>query len=163
MNRWGALKMLTRLLGYMALLVGGWGFFVWAAFLIRFEFGLVMAGISLLALSWAVNKSVEDKFTKAAEMYADAVFEGTIRSPQLVDRALGEPEIQAMMETGEVIRHETTENGDGGDEMEVQEVVVLPDVELRPTGWEEGFQFVKDEPVLDDVDQEIDRLLRGGK
>ena len=148
MNRWGALKMLVRLLGYMALVVGGWGFFVWAAFLIRFEFGLVMAGISLLAIAWAVNKSVEVKFTRAAEMYADTVFEGTSFGPQLLDEN----------QTGDVIRHETTHNGDGGDNMEIPEVIVHPDV----VGEGEGFQFVKDEPVLDDVDQEIDRLLRGG-
>lgn len=162
MNRWGALKMLARLLGYMALVVGGWGFFVWAAFLIRFEFGLVMAGISLLAIAWAVNKSVEDKFSRAAEMYADTVF-----PPDPLSKPLGFPD-SLPEETEDVIRHETTDNGDGGDDMEVQEVIVHPDVELRPTDWEEpdkleGFELVKDEAVMDDVDQEIDRLLRGGK
>lgn len=157
-SRWLWLRLVGKLVLYMVLILGAWGTWIWASFLLAFPLGLVTVGLSLFFLAWALNRQVEDKFLQAGEMYADAVTPRAVGTRQAVaardiqadelldDRAISEWVPESSLD---VITHETTRNGDGDSEES--------EIEVAPT-----FEIVRDEPELDPVDEEIDDILRGG-
>ncbi len=143
-SRWLWLKMLFRVGMYMLLILSGWSAIVWGSFLIAFPLGLIVTGLSLFSIAWALNHVIEDSFHQSADMYIASVFpagEKVAHKPGILEAtakrtfAEGDP----VYADDIIIEHETTENGAG----------------------DMVFEFEKVDTVeLDPVDQEIDDNLK---
>jgi len=153
-SRWLLFKLVFKVGLYILLVLAGWSGIIWGSFLIAFSLGLIVSGISLFFIAYALNHGIEDGITRSAEIYADSVFpaggkfEGTDVSLDLgmplmeatAKRDFAKGDAVHTRDIDPLIEHETTENGSGGMVFEFEEA---------------------DAVQLDTVDQEIEDILKG--
>lgn len=147
-SRWTWLRLIFKLGLFISAILGAWGLIIYGSFLVARPLGFVVAGISLFYVAQAFYRwletdifrsqvrSLEEDFPKAT---LKAVAKRDIESGEL----LSADDIEKEWEMEPLIEHETTENGSGM-----------------------TFEFEEADSVevgMDEVDREIDDILRGGK
>lgn len=178
-SRWLLTKLVLRVGLHILLILAGWGAIVWGSFLLAFPLGLIVTGISLISIAWALNRVIEDRFFKLAEVYAGGVFpagEKLEGSDEAV--ALGMPMYPDDWEGNEdepMAESSLTPLFDKSDLSAdyvppLQRVKLDDDViiehEVSENGQSDDMVFEFDEAVsvkLDEVDKEIDDILQSGK